>query len=275
MDPLEHKKKKTVAQRTVGRRTALQWLGNGAVLSLGAATLAACGADARNTPDMGVHPDGGTTDMPPIGDGAADMPPVGDAPAAGAFPFSPGDQKHKAYASWNIRTVDPQDLQKILSSWILTVDGQVTTKRTYTFAQLTALSRTDQTMDFHCVEGWSVLDVPWNGVHLSEIFKQVQPLNSATHVAFHTIGGQYNESLPIKIAKEQRTILGYGVGGKTLPLAHGFPLRVVIPRLLGYKNAKYVTRIELTSKPLYGFWVKGGYSYAGEVPPARLRAGKY
>ncbi len=270
-----HKENKTVAQRTVDRRTALQWLGNGAVLSLGAATLAACGADPKASPDLGASPDGPLADLLSSDGGAADKAAAGDAPAAGAFPFSPGDSKHKVYSSWGIRTVDPQDLKKILASWTLTVDGLVTTKRSYTFAQLTALSRTDQIMDFHCVEGWSVYDVPWNGVHLDEIFKQVKPLSSATHVAFHTVGGQYNESLPLKVAKEPRSIVGYGVGGQTLPLAHGFPLRVVVPRLLGYKNAKYVTRIELTSKPLYGFWVKGGYSYTGEVPPARLRKGKY
>ncbi len=63
--------------------------------------------------------------------------------------------------------------------------------------------------------------------------------------------------------------------GHTLPLKHGFPLRIVIPRLLAYKNAKYVERIELTDKPLSGFWVAAGYSYDGEVPEGRLRPGRY
>ena len=179
------------------------------------------------------------------------------------------------FKSWYERTIDPQDLKKILASWTLTVDGLVTSKRSYTFAQLTGLQRSDQITDFHCVEGWSVLDIPWNGVRLTEIFKQVQPLSAATHVAFHTIDGKYNESLPLSVAKEARTLLGYGVGGQTLPLNHGFPLRGVVPRLLGYKNAKYVTRLELTDKPLHGFWVKGGYPYEGKVPQERLRPGKY
>ena len=103
--------------------------------------------------------------------------------------------------------------------------------------------------DFHCVEGWSVYDVQWNGVHLQRLFDLVQPTAAATYVTFHTLGDIYNESLKLDVALEPRTILGYGVGGNTLPVEHGFPLRVVIPRLLGYKNAKYIERIELTDAP--------------------------
>jgi DMSO/TMAO reductase YedYZ molybdopterin-dependent catalytic subunit len=49
----------------------------------------------------------------------------------------------------------------------------------------------------------------------------------------------------------------------------------VIPRLLGYKNAKYVTRITFAADELTGFWPAYGYPVAGEVPPARLREGKH
>ena len=52
-------------------------------------------------------------------------------------------------------------------------------------------------------------------------------------------------------------------------------MRLVVPRLLGYKNAKYVERIELTDHPVEGFWVAAGYPYDGEVPASRLRPGKY
>ena len=269
----------TIAQRTVSRRTVLEWLGSGCVLSLGSAALAACGQPDQATADAGRGPGGDSATAADLGPGAdlgqADSTPGGDAAASGTFPFSPGPGKQGVFKSWSVRTVDPQDLKKILASWTLSVDGLVANKRSYTFAQLTALERSNQITDFHCVEGWSVLDVPWNGVHLSEIFNQVKPSSSASHVAFHTIDGKYNESLPLAVAKESRTLLGYGVGGQTLPLAHGFPLRVVIPRLLGYKNAKFITRIELTDKPLHGFWVKGGYPYEGKVPKERLRPGKY
>lgn len=77
------------------------------------------------------------------------------------------------------------------------------------------------------------------------------------------------------LALESRTLLTYGVAGSTLPIKHGFPLRVVIPRLLGYKSAKFVYRVQLTDKPVHGYWVKAGYPYEGAVPAKRLRPGKY
>jgi DMSO/TMAO reductase YedYZ molybdopterin-dependent catalytic subunit len=89
------------------------------------------------------------------------------------------------------------------------------------------------------------------------------------------VGGEYSESLPISVAREPRTLLGYGVGGSTLPLAHGFPVRLVVPRLYGYKNAKYLSRIEVTDHAITGYWEQYGYSYAGEVPASLLRTGKY
>lgn len=196
-------------------------------------------------------------------------------PASGEFPFQPGTLTDPALLSWGERTVDKQDLGSILSSWRLNVNGMVKSPRTYTFADVVALGLSTQLVDFHCVEGWSVHDVPWNGVHLSQIFAVVEPEPQATHLTFHTVGEKYNESLPIPVALEPRTTLAVGIDGFTLPLKHGFPLRIVIPRLLAYKSAKFVHHIEFTDHPVEGFWVKAGYDYDAEVQPSRLRPGKY
>ena len=265
------KKPAYISPETIGRRTVVEWLGAGAVLALSSAVL---GCDDAGS-SVGLTPDSGAgRDFDPT---ATDAP-VGPADlfsSDASFPFTPGPGKHSVFKSWGERTVDPQNLKKILASWTLKVDGLVDKPRTFSFAELVALESFSMVMDFHCVEGWSIYDVPWDGVRLSTLLAAVQPKSSATHVAFHTIDGKYNESHPLAVAKEAHSVLGYGVGGNTLPLNHGFPLRVVVPRLLGYKNAKYVARIELTNKPLYGFWVNGGYPYSGEVPKARLRPGKY
>ena len=259
---------------TVGRRTALEWLGGGAVVALSSLVLGCDGETATlplNTDTGSVGKDGGLIgpDLgPDVGPGDLFSP---DA----SFPFQPGPGKHKVYSAWGERTVDPQDITKILASWKLKVDGLVDGPRTFTLAELVALERHSMIKDFHCVEGWSIYDVPWDGVRLSTLLSAVKPKGTATHVVFHTIRGQYNESLPLAVAQEPNALLGYGVGGNTLPLKHGFPLRVVVPRLLGYKNAKYVERVELTNKQLNGFWVNAGYPYKGEVPAARLRPGKY
>lgn len=246
------------ARGSMTRRELLEWLGAGTVLSLCGAELAACLGDG------GADPGGSW-----LGDGGY------DGGEGGAFAFAPGPGNHPVFEHWGVRTVDPQDIEEILASWRLSVDGMVERPRSYGFADLVALERTDLLMDFHCVEGWSVHDVPWNGIHLGGLFEASGVAPEATHVTFHTLGGKYNESLPIEIALEPHTLIAYGIAGNTLPLKHGFPLRLVVPRLFAYKSAKYVERIELTDHPVEGFWVAGGYPYLGEVPASRLRPGKY
>jgi hypothetical protein len=276
-----------ISQQTVSRRTLLEWLGKGTVLALGAPLVEACaGFDAgATTPedapgdvpgpgaDVVADPTGGIDDAPGAGDAAGES--ATEALGDGSFPFEPGGSGGGVLDGWGERTVDPQDLRRLLADWRLTVDGMVETPRTFTWDELIALERRDQRTDFHCVEGWSVLDVPWNGVHLSALFDLVRPRTAATHVAFHTVDERYNESLPVGVALEPRTLLAYGIDGRTLPLPHGFPVRIVVPRLLGYKNPKYVRRIELTDVPLLGYWVRAGYPYDGEVPAGRLRPGRY
>ena len=308
-----------IEERTLSRRTLLEWLGKGATVALGAQLAAACGADVlsssgrrdaraggggggdggwRDAEGPDVAPDGGSAgggdsesgveaDAGRAEDGGGHGDPDAAAPDGGqpagedagavtpAFPFEPGRPEGEFLRVWGERTVDPQDPAAILRTWELRVDGLVRQPLSLRFADIVALPRQDQVTDFHCVEGWSVWDVPWSGVHLSHLLQRAQPLASATHVTFHTVGGTYNESLPLPVALEPRTLLAYGVAGTTLPLRHGFPLRIVIPRLLAYKSAKYVQRIELADAPLEGFWVARGYPYDGTVPAGRLREGHY
>jgi len=227
----------------ITRRTVLEWLGAGVTLSLGPGLLRALEATAA-----GVETDG--------------------------TEFQPGAGKGAPFDAWPVRTVDPQDLAAILAGWRLRVDGLVEHPFTLSFRELLA-SRIERTADLHCVEGWSVLDIPWSGVLLSDLLDRAQPLSTATHANFHTLGAKYNESLPLAVAREPGTLLAFGAAGETLPLAHGFPLRLVVPRLLGYKNAKFVQRVELSDRPIHGFWVQNGYAYTGEVPLDRLRPGRY
>jgi DMSO/TMAO reductase YedYZ molybdopterin-dependent catalytic subunit len=227
----------------ITRRTLLEWLGTGVTLSLGPGLLGALtAAAARPGPD--------------------------------ATAFLPGAGEGPPFDSWPVRTVDRQDLAAILGGWQLRVDGLVRRPLTLSFLDLLA-ARNERTADLHCVEGWSVLDIPWSGVPLAGLIERAQPLPTTSHVNFHTLGDKYNESLPLAVAREPAALLAFGAAGQTLPLAHGFPLRLVVPRLLGYKNAKFVHRVELADRPLYGFWVQHGYSYEGEVPSERLRPGRY
>jgi len=250
-----------IANETLERRTVLDWLGKAAVLAIGGTMLPACA-------------EGGSSSTEP-GNGVNDSGVVSNKCASDDFSFEPGDGLQAVYSGWGERTVDEQDLAQILANWTLTVNGLVESPVTLSFQNLLDLTRQNQVTDFHCVEGWSVYDVPWNGVHLSTIFDTVKPLPSAAYVNFISLGDIYLESLPLDVALERRSMLAYGVDCNTLPLAHGFPLRMVVPRKFGYKNPKYIYSIQLDSGPITGYWSQFGYPREGDVPEGRLRDGKY
>jgi len=231
------------------RRSLLKWLGNASVLALTADFLTACGESNNATPDT-------TT-------------------ADKNYPFSPSPVEGPIYNQWWGNTVDTQNLEQIIASWQLKVSGLVEAPITLSFSDILAFTRQNQITDFHCVEGWSVYDVPWNGFHIDNLIDLVRPTSEATHINLRCFRDIYTESLPLTVAREPRTMFAYGIGGSTIPLTHGFPLRLVIPRLYGYKNAKWVKEIEFTNTPLIGYWEPYGYSTEAEVNPIRLREGKY
>jgi len=278
---MSHPDDRTKPDEGTSRRSFLQWLGAGAVLSLGAAAACTAPPQLRGKPSPDAGRDAAPDASPDAGldagyDAVTDAGHDATDAAVDAYPFEPSPTGSSTlFRTWPERTVDLQNLEAILQGWRLTVDGLVETPRTFRFDELVDLARVNFVMDFHCVEGWSILDVPWNGLHLSTLWELVRPRPEATHATFHTIGGTYNESLPLAITTEPHTLLAYGIDGHTIPLKHGFPLRLVVPRLLAYKSAKYVERIELTDHPVNGFWVARGYPYDALVPEGRLREGKY
>lgn len=269
----------TVSQ-TVNRRDWMSWVGRATVLSLSGSILTRCSGfdddpiDSPSSDTVAKSQYDAGTDID-NSDAGSDEHPETSCERGGNYPFEPRDISSDLAEKWPIRTVDGHDLTEILSSWRLVVDGMVGFPLTLTFNELLSLGRLDQIVDFHCVEGWSVYDVPWNGFHIQQLVERVSPIAGATHITFHTIGDAYNESLPIQVALEPKTMLAFGIDCNTIPYSRGFPLRLVVPRLLAYKSAKYVTRLEFTDAPIDGYWVQRGYPYDAEVPINRLRAGKY
>jgi len=148
---------------------------------------------------------------------------------------------------------------KTWSEWSLKVDGLVDKPLTLDAAAWQALPRFEETVDFHCVEGWSVSDVKWGGVTPTTILEQAQARPEGAYLVFHAYTGEYVDSLPIDLAKDPQTVLADMLDGAPLPAKHGGPLRLVVPKQLGYKSVKWVTRIEVTDKPVEGYWEQRGY----------------
>jgi len=153
-----------------------------------------------------------------------------------------------------------------LQTWHLKIEGLFNKPISLTLDEIKALPRKIQMKNFICVEGWGLDNQKWEGVHLKEILSKVKVSPKAKFITFHAIGGQYKDSLSIEEALEPDTMLAYKLNGKNLSPDHGFPLRLIIPRMYAYKGVKWVERIVLTEKQEVGYWEKGGYPVDGSIP---------
>ncbi len=159
------------------------------------------------------------------------------------------------------------------ASWVVVIDGLVDSPQRFERTAWLALPHTQETRDFHCVEGWSVSNLGWKGVRVADLLSLAKPQPEGEFVTFHAYGGTYSDSLALNEAKAPETLLADSLDGGPLPAAHGGPLRLVIPSQLGYKNVKWVVRLEVTAARAEGYWeAQGGYPVeapVGGVPRQR------
>jgi hypothetical protein len=128
-----------------------------------------------------------------------------------------------------------------------------------TIGELRALPRAEQVSTFHCVTGWTVEHVHWAGVRFRDLLAAARPLPEARAIRFVSAEAPYTDSLTLEQAYLRDAMLAYEMDGRPLRREHGAPARVVIPEMYGYKNVKWVERIELIDKPVNGFWEGLGY----------------
>lgn len=150
-----------------------------------------------------------------------------------------------------------------IATFRLTVDGHVSQPATYTYDQVLSGETTyTKVVRLDCVEGWSV-NILWEGVLLSDIIDRSGPSAVATTVIFHGVDG-YTTSLPLGTIRDRKLLLAYKMNGIAIPPERGYPFMVVSEDHWGYKWAKWVTRIELSSDPNYkGYWEQRGFSQGG------------
>jgi DMSO/TMAO reductase YedYZ molybdopterin-dependent catalytic subunit len=181
-------------------------------------------------------------------------------------------------------SIDPSDADYValrnkgFADYRLVVDGLVERPLSLSLDQLRALPARTQITRHDCVEGWSSIG-KWTGARLGPLLDQAGLKKNARYIVFHcgdtleqTLdgSGQYYESIDLIDAYHPQTILAYAMNDRTLPVAHGAPLRLRVERQLGYKQAKYIMRLEAVEdfaqlgRGKGGFWEDRGYEwYAG------------
>jgi DMSO/TMAO reductase YedYZ molybdopterin-dependent catalytic subunit len=109
-----------------------------------------------------------------------------------------------------------------------------------------------------CVEGWSA-SARWRGVRLRDVLGPARPAKTAHALRFVSAERPYEDTLTLEQASLADAMLAYEMDGRPLSQAHGAPARVVIPEMYGYKNVKWVERVEVVPAPVDGFWEQRGY----------------
>jgi DMSO/TMAO reductase YedYZ molybdopterin-dependent catalytic subunit len=144
----------------------------------------------------------------------------------------------------------------------LVIDGLVNTPLQLSMSDLLALPRTDTYITRQCVSnpvGGSLISTAlFSGVPLRDVIDKAGLQPGVVQLKFYGRDG-YEESVPVEYAL-QNGLIAYAMNGATLPDNHGTPLKMEIPGLYGFKNMKWLTRIEAINKPFQGVWAREGWT---------------
>ena len=189
----------------------------------------------------------------------SDERPLGSGPPnRHGMPKIPVGQTPTAPGKWPVL-----DLGKApsisLDAWRLEIGGECDHPCTLEWNDFLALEQVDDVSDFHCVTGWSKLDVAWKGVRLSTVIALSGPNEHARFVVFVAYDG-YTTNIPMTEALKDDVLLVHGAEGAPLHRDHGGPVRVITPQLYAWKGAKWVSRLEFLKQDRKGFWELRGYS---------------
>jgi DMSO/TMAO reductase YedYZ molybdopterin-dependent catalytic subunit len=178
----------------------------------------------------------------------------------------PGQRPIRSILRWGIDHPGIVEENPVIrpEDWTLTVDGEVAAPLKLGWRDLLALPMVELVRDFHCVEGWSVLDCRWKGVPFRALAERVKPRAEAKYVWFECADG-YTTSLDLGDLMGGDILLTYQLNGEPLPTELGGPVRLIVPAKYAYKSPMWVTRISFAKTKELGFWEKRGYSDTADV----------
>lgn len=152
-----------------------------------------------------------------------------------------------------------------LSTYRLTITGLVEQPVSYAYADVIDDHQLyTKVVTLNCVEGWSV-DILWEGVLVRDLLNEAKPTEDARIAIFKCVDG-YTTSVDVAYLQGRDILLAYKMNGLVLPSERGFPFQLVAEDKWGYKWAKWIEEIELSSDIGYkGFWEEFGYSKDGSL----------
>lgn len=148
-------------------------------------------------------------------------------------------------------------------SWVLEVEGLFDNPRPLTLEDMMAYPSVTQPVTMACISnriGGDLIGTSnWTGVRLRDVLDDLGLKPEAQELYIEGADGFF-ESVIMEDMMDPRTLLVYGMNGETLPVEHGFPLRIYIPNRYGMKQPKWIKRIEAIDHEGPGYWVERGWS---------------
>ncbi|HEV7923650.1 MAG TPA: molybdopterin-dependent oxidoreductase [Thermoanaerobaculia bacterium] len=172
-----------------------------------------------------------------------------------------------------VRTYKPSDVTALknnyhgptpgpgyLADWKLTLTGLASGREeVLRVGDLLRFPHRDQVTRLCCVEGWSAI-AWWGGLRFADLLRAHPPRPGARYAAMSSEVTDYYVSIDLPTAEHPQTLLATHQNNAPLTLAHGAPLRLVVPMKLGLKNIKAITRIAYVQEEPRDFWAERGYS---------------
>jgi len=152
----------------------------------------------------------------------------------------------------------------IPENWNLIIDGLVRKRIRYSYNELFRFKLRRLRRDFHCVTGWSIRDVLWEGIPLIDLVNPDNISEEAKWAYTYSLDG-YTTVIPIDDFLSEDSLLVIKINGKPLSPEQGFPARIFIPHLYEWKGAKWIHRIVFIKDYINGYWESLGYHVRGNV----------
>ncbi len=147
----------------------------------------------------------------------------------------------------------------------LEIEGAVTAPFALRYEELHQWPQHTQKSILRCVGG-AQGKAGWVGVRLRDLLEKAGVVPDARDVIFYG-ADEYESSVPVGVAMKESSMLALQMNGEPLWSKHGSPVRLVLPGMYGYKQVKWLTRIEVTRKNHKGYWEQRGYSDDGRIKP--------
>jgi DMSO/TMAO reductase YedYZ molybdopterin-dependent catalytic subunit len=147
--------------------------------------------------------------------------------------------------------------------WSLKIEGLFEKTDPLDLGEIMAYPPVTETITQACISnpigGDLISTTRYTGARLRAVLADLELAPAAKALELHSADGFY-EFVTMRDMLDSRTLLVYGMNGKSLPTAHGFPLRIYIPNHYGMKQPKWITRMKAVDHEGEGFWVKRGWS---------------